>query len=295
MPERHLTLLVVGAGGLLGRHVVEVCREEGITCIAASSRPGADCTLDIDADIGPQLDRLPARPTHALLCPAISSLDACARDPGGTGRFNVDRICATADALAARDVVPIFCSSDLVFRGDRGNYTEDDPREPTTTYGRQKMAVEDHLAATCPSALVLRFSKLYSLAADDPSPVGSTMRALRAGRRVCAAHDQVVVPTWARDAAVAACRLSAAGASGAFHVTAAERFTRLSLALAIASAVGGEDLVEPCSIADFTFDEPRPKNNSLSGERLARTLGLRFARLAETLPAALAAQPPAEA
>lgn len=268
-----MSLLVIGSGGLLGREVVDQWRGAGRPVVTASHGDGADLRLDLTAPPG-TWPTWPAEVTHALVCSSLTSVDGCAKDPEGTARFNVTATIELLSRLLDQGVTPIFCSSDLVFRGDRGNYRENDRREPTTTYGGQKLAVERWLEGQDRDWLVLRLSKLYRLSADDPSPVGGSWRALARGERVRAAVDQVVCPTWAGDVAEALARLLGQGARGVWHVATPVRDTRHSLALRLAGWLGCEHLVEPCRIAEFPFVEPRPLDNSLCSDRLRAATGL---------------------
>lgn len=281
-----MKLLVVGSGGLLGHAAVGWCDAHGVGCHRASHRPGADMTLDLHHPPGAWADNLPDGLTHALLCSAISRLDTCAREPEATWRFNVTHTLALIESLAARGIVPVFCSSDLVFAGQRGGWREDDACHPTTAYGRQKRAVEEHLARASYPWLVLRLSKLYSDRVDDPSPVCGILRDLLAGRIVRGAVDQTVCPTWVDDVPRALGALLQADATGVWHVACAERYTRHSLALLLAEAVGRPELVQPCHLADFDFVEPRPADNTLDVGRLTG-LGVVLTPLREKLPAIL--------
>ncbi len=281
-------LLVAGAGGLVGRAAVAYFRGVGGEVATASHHPGGGLHIDLADAASVAALRIPTAVTHALVCSSITNIDECFRRPVETGRFNVDNTIALLRRLLDRGVQPVYCSSDLVFLGDRGNYAEDDPREPATEYGRQKKVVEDFLLGQAAPSLILRMSKLYSTGLDDTSPIAQMVRALLAGNSIRCAYDQVVCPTWVEDVPRAVHALLQAGATGTYHVAAPERFTRLSLGVAVAAAVGRPGLVERCSIRDFTFAEPRPLDNSLRTDRLTAATGFRFHALAAHLPAIVA-------
>ncbi|OGX44382.1 MAG: hypothetical protein A3I71_01615 [Omnitrophica WOR_2 bacterium RIFCSPLOWO2_02_FULL_63_16] len=288
-----MQLLIVGANGLLGRSTAAAFRAAGVPVLCASHQAGSEVRINFEEPLGDWAARLPEGITHALVCSSLTNIDACARNPQLSRRFNVTRTTECLEGLLDENIEPIFCSSDLVFAGDRGDYREEDPREPTTEYGRQKKAVEDVLLGERRPWLILRLSKLYSLEPDDPSPVGQTLTAFSQERHVRAADDQVVCPTWAGDIPRTLHALLTRQAAGVFHVTAPEPFTRYALALRLAHAVGKPHLVERCSIRDFTFSEPRPVNNSLNVERTLTTTGMRFMTLEEALPQILGRRKPA--
>lgn len=278
-----MTLLIVGSGGLFGRHAAAYLRAAGRGVVCASHRPGAAIRLDLHRPLGDVVRLIPSDVTHALICSSITDIELCRREADTTRRFNVERTIELIEALLDRAVQPIFLSSDLVFRGDTGNYAEDDPREPITEYGRQKKEVEDFILGMRRPFLVIRLSKLYSLDADDPSPVGQTVRALRAGRTVRAATDQVVSPTWVVDAVKAVDVLVGRKLTGIYHVAAPQRFTRYSLAMTTARLMGAEQQVERCSIKEFDFLEPRPSDNSLAVDKFISATNFPFSDLQSNL------------
>lgn len=282
-------LLIIGAGGFLGSYTAAYFKATGMPVVCASHRPGAGLRLDLSEPIGDFVQRLPVGVTHALVCSSQTHIDACARDPEATRRFNITQTVELLRALLGRGIQPIFCSSDLVFRGDRGNYRETDPRQPTTEYGRQKKAVEDFLFRLRQERLflIIRMSKLYSLDPNDPSPIGQMLTALSHGSLVRAAEDQVICPTCVEDIPKALHALLNLRATGVYHVASPQRETRYTLARRLAAAIGRERLVQRCSIRDFTFMELRPTDSSLDISKFLSATRCRFTTLDERLPEVL--------
>ena len=277
-------VLIVGSGGLLGAHAAAYFRRLGSPVVCASHRLDADLQVDLTQPDDGFVTRLPAGVTHALIASSMTSIDACARDPETTRRFNVTHTIQLLEALLARDIQPIFCSSDLVFKGDRGHYREDDPREPTTEYGRHKLAVEAFLLGQDRPCLIIRMSKLYSLDPDDPSPIGQMLTALLRGESIRCADDQVICPTAVEDIPRALDGLLRQRATGVYHVAAPQRFTRYTVGRRVAAAVGRETLVRRCALRDFAFAEPRPVDTSLDVNKFITETGFRFTALQESLP-----------
>ncbi len=261
-------LLVVGSGGLLGGTVTRHWKANGLgTVVAASHGADGDIRIDLcDWDTG-QLDAVPDEVQFALICSAIADIDRCKREEASVRAFNVTATRSLIGGLRNRGIQPVFCSTDLVFEGDHGDYAEPDERRPTTVYGSQKTEIEDAVLAD-DDGVVLRMSKLYGLSSGEPNLLRGLAEGLRRGDTVRAACDQIIVPTDAGDIASALAAILQSGETGAFHIAAPERFTRLSLAQKIAASVGGGDRIEACSIDDIPLLEPRPKNNSLKCDRL---------------------------
>ena len=281
-------LLVIGSDGLVGRRAAAMLPGCGWQLITASHVPGkADLTLDLtQPGAAEALEELPEGVDHALFCAGLTKVDEVARNPERSQAFNVTHTIEVLRPLMARGIKPVFLSSDLVFKGDRGDYREEDPRLPETVYGRQKLAVENFLIGhgERPS-LIVRASKLYSLGPEDTSPIRETIDALRRGEIILAARDQTICPTWVNDLIGVIDLLLRQGRTGAFHVSAPQSFSRLEMATLIACYLNRMEQVRPCSIHDFSFFESRPVNSGLNVEKCLAATGWRFKRLPEALSA----------
>jgi|HubBroStandDraft_1064217.scaffolds.fasta_scaffold13285_3 UDP-glucose 4-epimerase len=97
---------------------------------------------------------------------AVSGVMACAEDPAGSARINVEGTQRLADACAAKGVPLAFASSLAVVGVPKQlPVTEDTPARPTHEYARQKAAAEAIVhglarSGKAPSA-VLRMSNVY--------------------------------------------------------------------------------------------------------------------------------------
>lgn len=275
-------LLVVGSSGLVGQSIVRCFRESGRPLCTASHGADADLHLDLSS---PNLELGDLRPrgvSHAVICSGISNVDRCAREQALTWAFNVERMMALIAGLQGQGIVPIFCSSDLVFAGDRGDCRETDRPAPATEYGRQKKAIEEFLASRGKPYGILRMSKIYSAVPIKGSVVHETLAALRSGT-VRAATDQVIVPTLADDLARTVMAIMDRGLTGVFHVSPHDRYFRYDFVRLLAEAAGIKGQIEACSLDDIAFLEPRPKQLWLNGMDTEARTGVRPVELAGML------------
>jgi dTDP-4-dehydrorhamnose reductase len=218
--------------------------------------------------------------THAFLLHGIGKLDECARDPAGTAKVNVEGMQRTIDELAAAGIKIIFTSSDAVFDGSRGSWTEDDPTHPVLTYGRQKVAVEQHLMRMSVPWVIARLSKVVGADPGDHSLFGEWIRKIQGAETIRCARDLTFAPIHVEDVVTALIGLAREELTGVYNVCGPRSMTRLDLLEMFAAEVSkhsnaGIDVV-PCSIRDFPFLEPRPIDGSMRADKLYRALGIRF-------------------
>src|SRR5580692_536617 len=154
-----MRVLVVGASGFLGGHVLREATELGHLALgtrATAARPGL-VRFDVRSDrLG---ERIPADFLRAegellaIVCAAVSQPDRCARDEEAraTNVVGMKRLCEDVQDVGGG---VYFLSTGFVFDGARGGYSEDDAPCPINEYGRQKLEMEEWLLAR--GALVAR-------------------------------------------------------------------------------------------------------------------------------------------
>ncbi|MGE3303767.1 MAG: NAD(P)-dependent oxidoreductase, partial [Hyphomonadaceae bacterium] len=272
--------LVIGGSGYLGARLVRALGPRGL---ATHRTPHAPDQVAFDAEkmrLSDLLPQLPGDLTHVFAPYGAINPEAIARDPARFAAINVaGMIGVLKDALDA-GLKPVFFSTDYVFDGAHGGWTEEDAPRPLTAYGAQKLAVEAWLATVGAPWLTVRLSKLVSGDRDTHSVLGQWVNDFFEGRPQRCAADQIFSPTFVDDAAGAVVALCDAGAQGLFHVAAPEALSRLDLLnlLYDAAREHRDDLVieiTPCRLHDLNFAEKRPLNTALSSEKLRRTIDWR--------------------
>jgi len=249
-------LLVTGAGGQLGRELIEV--------LASHEVHGRDHrALDITDRHAVFATVEQVRPSWVINAAAYNDVDgaegaselAFAVNAAGPGYL------AEAAARAGADMVHI--STDYVFDGRKGApYTELDRPDPLSVYGRSKYEGELQVQSAHPTACVLRTAWLYGEFGNNF--VKAILKAAERGGPLKVVADQIGSPTWTRHLAQAIGELIQTPARGLFHVANSGSCSRFEFARAI---VQGRVEVQPISAADAARPAPRPANSALASER----------------------------
>jgi dTDP-4-dehydrorhamnose reductase len=259
--------LITGAGGMLGRDVVEELTRRGETVVGLN-HAGLDITSPPAVDSAVREHR----PDVVANCAAYTAVDDAETDEARALEINGAGPRLLARACAAHDARLIHVSTDYVFSGEARTtpYPEDHPTGPRTAYGRTKLAGEQAVLEELPGAsAVLRTAWLYGV---HGSNFVRTMIGLEARRDTLdVVDDQRGQPTWSADVAE---RIADLGpllgpeAHGVFHATNSGEATWLDLAREVFSLIGADpERVRPTSSAAFPRPAPRPAYSALAHRR----------------------------
>jgi dTDP-4-dehydrorhamnose reductase len=179
-----------------------------------------------------------------------------------TNVTGVRHLVAAAGSLGARIV---YFSSDYVFTGDAGPYSETDPVGPLSVYGRHKVLAEGSLP---PGSLIVRTTVVYGLEPQAKNFVYRLRGLLAEGREIPVPADQVGNPTYAPNLARAATTLARSGATGIYHVAGRDRVSRYEFALEVARVFSlPGDPIRPVTTAELHQPAPRPLSAGMKLEK----------------------------
>ena len=196
-----------------------------------------------------------------------SAVFFCAYDKSNPS-VTVDAAIATARAAVARGARFVLFSSDMVFDGRTGGYTEQSPSSPISTYGRMKAEAEALVRAESAGALVIRTSLLVGESGIMLRPAFECESLVR-GQAVTLYRDEWRSPTHVDDVARASWELCSLEVSGVFHVAGPERLTRVELGRILCDLFR----FDPALIREVDRPASRPRDTSLDSRRVASLLG----------------------
>lgn len=238
-----MSTVVLGAHGLLGRHVVE----EAGGAVRAFSRGQCDITRE------PDVRRCVAGAALVINCAGFTNVDAAESDEAAANRVNIDGPRHIARAAAAAGARLVHISTDFVFDGgQRDPYDESALPNPQSKYARSKWLGEEAARSATAQLFVVRVQALYGRGGAN---FASKLRQLILdGKSLQLDGERRVQPTWARAAARLILRLAQTRAFGTYHLSCTGETTwagfaaRLAEQLAVAPCwrvVGSDELRVP--------------------------------------------------
>lgn len=277
--------LIVGGDSTIGRALGRCLEERGFSVQRTSRRPGLPAPGVIDLDLAEEFDGgfLAGRGfAVAVLCAAVTSLEACRRDPAGSREVNVVRSGQLARRLADAGTFLVYLSTNLVFDGSRAFPEEEDPVCPRTEYGRQKAEIEAIVRQCTGQSAIIRLTKI--LHADLPL-LDSWRRDLQAGRPIRAFADAPCSVLELGAAAAGIALVAARRAPGLWHFSNAEDLRYTDLAATLARQLKAPvDLVRSTEAEGAgSEDGYRARFAALGARRTTGHFGMQFADAASVL------------
>ena len=281
-----MRIMVTGSNGLLGQCIARQANglAEVVGCdLHPTSLTEGIVYRRIDIASASEVARLlrEVRPKWVINTAAITDVDRCERDRALAWRVNVLGVENLLRACEAVHAALIQLSTDYVFDGRNGPYSEADVPYPLGYYGRTKLESEARVRSSAVEGLVVRTMVLYGYAPGvRPNFVTWLLNTLSSGERVRIVTDQWGNPTFADDLAILLFRCASKGLNGTFHAAGGEFVSRYDMALRVAGVFGYDpDLICPISTEELGQVAHRPLKSGLQTGKLEGALNIRMGGL----------------
>jgi len=275
---RSRRILITGASGLLGLNTaLEAAKEHDVVGQVNSHplRTNAFTTVQADLLAPSALERLldQTRPEWVIHCAALANVDACETDPLQAHQLNSELPRQLAELVARGGARLLHVSTDAVFDGQRGGYTETDAPNPLGTYARTKLDGERGVLTTNPQAIVARVNLFGWSLSGKRSLAEFFFNKLSTGEQCMGFTDVFFCPMLANDLGQVFLKMLDAGLSGLYHAVGSECISKYEFGLRIAWRFGLDDgLIAPKSVQQGGLKAARSPNLTLRTDKLAQAL-----------------------
>jgi dTDP-4-dehydrorhamnose reductase len=286
------SVLITGISGLVGSAVFRVIeplagKVTGLFRRHPFAADGGGRFLAVDLRDATALRRVldEVSPTLVVNCAACPDIAPCETDPRSTHRINVASPVLMAAFCAERGARFVHISSDQVFDGRKGGYSEADPLSPVHEYGRGKAEAERRVLAANGRAVVARISLVIGKSyLGTRSSSESLLANIRKGASLRLFTNEFRTPVLVDDVARAVLSLATDDFSGLVNVAGPDRVNRLELGKALAARFGLSAAGLHAALSDgLGARPPRPLDLSLDTSLAAGLLPFRLRGLDEAL------------
>jgi dTDP-4-dehydrorhamnose reductase len=282
-----MRILITGASGLLGLNIaLEAANQHTVFGQLNSNAIHTDAFTVLKADllepgaVEALLDQ--SQPDWVIHCAALANLEACENNPDLARKLNTEVPRKLAEQCQKGGARLLHVSTDAVFDGQTGGYTEIDPPNPLGVYAQTKYQAELAVAAVNasaspspgPEAILARVNLFGWSLKGRRSLAEFFFNHLSAGKNVMGFTDVYFCPLLANDIAHIFIQMLEKELSGLYHVISSDTMTKYDFGVAIARRFGFSDaLIAPKSVLDSGLKAVRSTNLTLKVDKLIHDLG----------------------
>jgi dTDP-4-dehydrorhamnose reductase len=220
-----------------------------------------------------ELDRL--KPTIIINLAALTDVDECEKKPFEADVVNhkLPKELAEYWFRAKSNDLGVFIvhvSTDYIFDGTVGNYTEESIGNPVNEYGRTKLLGELAISSVVPEQnwCLGRMCSIFGLHPKKKTFPVFAIENLLSGKTVTAVMDQYNTPSYVVNVCDMLAELIENKRFGTFHISGSSRLSRYEQGIKIAEELGVDSkLIISKSSAEMNWLAKRPPDSSLSVEK----------------------------
>ncbi|MFK8046032.1 MAG: NAD(P)-dependent oxidoreductase [Crocinitomicaceae bacterium] len=240
-----MKILITGSNGLLGQKIVKQCLAKNIDFLASSQGENRNSSCSIEnyrslditslAEIKTIVER--EKPTHIINTAAVTNVDFCESNQDLCHAVNVTAVAHLLEVATENNCHLTHLSTDFVFDGEDGPYSEEDLINPLSVYAvskanSEKLLQESDYKNWSILRTIIVFGEGENLSRSNI--VLWAKAALEKGDPLTIVDDQFRAPTWADDLAWACIQSSKQSAKGIFHIAGPETFSIIELVKRVA-------------------------------------------------------------
>jgi dTDP-4-dehydrorhamnose reductase len=255
-----MDVLIIGGGGQVGSAVasrldnnISVSRSEGDIQADITTTSIIDVIMDTSPDV-------------IVHTAAYHRMDEVENNPQRSREVNVEGTQRIMKAAEKTDSHTIFLSTDNVYEGVAGFYSEDDNTNPTNVYGRHKLEAEGIVERGSVPTTILRTSLVFDEGHDNFFTWIQSH--LEEADSVGIVTDQVCNPTYAGDLANIIKETARKGITGRFNTAGASVTSRYEAACVMDQEIGLNGQIQKVTRKDVDWEANRPPNTSLCLRKL---------------------------
>lgn len=266
-------LLITGASGFLGPYLCRAASQKyHVFGISHKNRIPVENIQSVSADLCNEGSLVKifnqVKPEAVIHAAAMAMPNQCQDSPSQSQKINVSTSLSIAAICRDRALPMVFISTDLVFDGKKGNYSETDPVSPVSLYGEQKVRAESGILDRLPDALICRMPLMFGDACGcGQSFIQPMVRAFRNSEVLNLFTDEFRTPVSGACAAKGVL-LALEKNAGIMHLGGKERISRYDFGVRLAETGDfNKHLIVPKRQKEIKFSAPRPADVSLDSAK----------------------------
>lgn len=280
-----MSTLVLGGSGLVGNAILQSGKFEQIITSYNKNSIKISGIKSFQCDLPKDFNKLndifeKYKPQILINVMGYSNIDFCENNKDDAYLLHVKTTEKISELSEKYNTKIIFLSSDYVFDGNKGNYTENDNPNPINYYGQTKLEAEK-IVLRNKKNIVFRTSIIYDLDYRVRF-FNYVFDNLKQKKSIEATNDVFNSVTLVDSVIQAIFNAINKDVSGIFHVVDSTCTNRLNFAKSVADIFNfDKNLIKEISIDQINPIAKRPKNACMDNSKAKRVLEIKFNTLEE--------------
>ncbi len=284
-------LLVTGFGGFVAGSVIAKAKDEWeVHAVGRREAPGKQGDVNyykLDLLESDKLSELyhDINPDAVIHAAAMADIDFCEKNQDIAEKVNVGITRTLAGLCKEHGAKMVFCSTDSIFDGNKGMYTEEDEPNPINYYAETKVKAEEIVRATG-NGVTARLSLVMGMPVmgSGNSFLAKTIKILQAGESIKFPSNETRTPVDVITLGRSLVELAGNDFMGIMHLSGNTKITRYEMAKQIAGKLGySRDLIVAIDSNAIEGRAPRPNDASLDNSLAKKVLKTPMQSLLEGL------------
>ncbi|GGE55751.1 dTDP-4-dehydrorhamnose reductase [Pedobacter psychrotolerans] len=234
-----MNIFVVGASGLVGSHCTKVFQNNSWLTLGTHLNYPTSETVYFDPLIDNLKDFFSVHnfaPDAIVHCAALTNVDFCENNVETSHKATVLSTAKIVEFCKEAEIPLTYISTDYVFDGKQGPYSEDASVNPLNVYGAHKLEAE-RLVSSLKRNLILRITNVYGEELRSKNFIARLMEDLvqQPEKMLNLPYDQFATPIYAGDIANMVFLLLRDQKNGLYHLGSSDYYSRYHLAVKISS------------------------------------------------------------
>ncbi len=278
-------ILITGSNGLLGQKLVYLLANHSDIILIATARgknrlpftEGYDYQ-EMDITNPEQVSEVieKVKPNAIIHTAAMTNVDQCEFEKDLCWAMNVKAVEYLTEACEKQDIYFCHLSTDFVFDGAAGPYSEEAQPSPVSYYGWTKYAAEEVVKRSKCRWSIARTVLVYGIVSDmsRSNIILWVKKSLEEGKNIKVVTDQFRTPTLAEDLAKGCWLMTEKEAEGIFHISGKDFLTPYEMAIKTADFFHlDKSLISEADSSNFSQPAKRPPRTGFILDKAISVLG----------------------
>ena len=285
--KRIKKILITGSSGLLGSKIVKQAGKHFKVTPTYKTKPLFLNSVEMNITDERETLRVFSkfRPDIVVHTAGETNVDRCEMDKEYAWKVNVEGTRNVVRGCSRVGAKIMYVSTDYIFDGEKGLYTEEDDPNPISHYGSTKLEGEKYVAGIGRNYVIVRTSVLYGWHPWKLNFAKWVIKSLSEAKQISVVNDHYNSPTLADNLAEVMLEIINRDLKGLYHTAGSERINRFEFALRIAETFDlDSSLIKPIKMSELkAWVAKRPRDSSLCVNKIEKELKTKLLNVGEGL------------